>query len=137
MNEQELRALVERMIVELAGQAPTPQVKGSDYRPMEPEGNTESGGCLEDISQVDLRQQYLVKDPRNGPAFLDLKRRTPARLGVGRAGARYKTATMLRMRCDHAAAQDSVFSHVPEGFVQQNGWTPSDRKSTRLNSSHT
>ena len=41
MNEQELRALVERMIVELAGQAPTPQVKGSDYRPMEPEGNTE------------------------------------------------------------------------------------------------
>lgn len=125
MNEQELRALVERMIVELAGQAPTPQVKGSDYRPMEPEGNTESGGCLEDISQVDLRQQYLVKDPRNGPAFLDLKRRTPARLGVGRAGARYKTATMLRMRCDHAAAQDSVFSHVPEEFVQQNGWTPS------------
>ena len=38
MNEQELRALVERMIVELAGQAPTPQVKGADYHPMEPEG---------------------------------------------------------------------------------------------------
>ena len=123
MNEQELRALVERMIVELAGQAPTPQVKGADYHPMEPEGAAGGSGCLEDIAQVDLRQQYLVKEPRNASAFLDLKRRTPARLGVGRAGARYRTATMLRMRCDHAAAQDSVFSHVAEEFVKKNGWT--------------
>ena len=122
MNEQELRAMVERMIVELAGQAPTPQVKGSDYHPMEPEGNTASGACLEDIAQIDLRSQYLVRDPKNGPAFLDLKRKTPARLGVGRAGARYKTLTMLRMRCDHAAAQDSVFSHVDESFVEKNGY---------------
>ena len=37
MNEKEVRALVERMIVELAGQAPTPQVKGADYHPMERE----------------------------------------------------------------------------------------------------
>ena len=28
MNERELRAMVERMVAELAGQAPTPQVKG-------------------------------------------------------------------------------------------------------------
>ena len=111
MNEKEVRALVERMIVELAGQAPTPQVKGADYHPMERE-STAGDGCLDDISEIDLRRQYLVKDPRNGPAFLDLKRKTPARLGVGRAGARYKTITMLRMRADHAAAQDSVFSHV-------------------------
>ncbi len=120
MNEKELRALVERMVAELAGQAPTPQVKGSDYHPMEPEGA--SPGCLEDIAEVDLRQQYLVENPRNGAAFLDLKRKTPARLGVGRAGARYKTATMLRMRADHAAAQDSVFSHVDEGFIDRNGY---------------
>ena len=121
MNEKEVRALVERMIVELAGQAPTPQVKGADYHPMERE-STAGDGCLDDISEIDLRRQYLVKDPRNGPAFLDLKRKTPARLGVGRAGARYKTITMLRMRADHAAAQDSVFSHVDEAFVDQNGW---------------
>ena len=120
MNERELRAMVERMVAELAGQAPTPQVKGSDYRPMEPEGTT--NGCLDDISEIDLRQQYLVENPRNGPAFLDLKRKTPARLGVGRAGARYKTITMLRVRADHAAAQDSVFSHVDEAFVDRNGY---------------
>ena len=41
---------------------------------------------------------------------------------MGRAGARYKTQTMLRMRCDHAAAQDSVFSHVSEDFIQRGGY---------------
>ena len=57
MNEQELRAMVERMIVELAGQAPTPQVKGSDYHPMEPEGNTASGACQ--IGRASCRERVL------------------------------------------------------------------------------
>ena len=120
MTEKELRALVERMVAELAGQAPTPQVKAADYHPMQPEGV--DPGCLDDITEIDLRRQYLVPNPRNGAAFQDLKFKTPARIGVYRAGARYKTITMLRMRADHAAAQDSVFSHVDEEFVKQQGW---------------
>ena len=31
---------------------------------------------------------------------------------------------MLRMRADHAAAQDSVFSHVDDAFVEKNGFVP-------------
>ena len=62
-------------------------------------------------------------DPKTGPAFLVLKAKTPARIGFGRAGARYKTETMLRMRADHAAAQDSVFSHVDETWAKNQGWT--------------
>ena len=128
MNDMELRALVERMVAELAGQAPTPQVKSADYRPMEGEahtrGMTEGGEGLPDITAIDLLEQYLVEHPQNKQAFLDLKRKTPARLGMGRAGARYKTITQLRMRADHAAAQDSVFSLVDEAFVQKMGYTP-------------
>ena len=130
MNETELRALIERMIADLAGQAPTPQVKSADYHPMEPEGNTRPGqgsdpaAALPNITAVDIRKQYLVEHPRNGPAFLALKARTPARIGLGRAGARYKTATMLRFRADHAAAQDSVFSLVSEDFVARNHFVP-------------
>lgn len=120
MNELELQALVERMVVELSGQAPTPQVKGADYKPVE---HIHSGESLPDISQVNLREQYLVDQPQNGPAFLHLKSKTPARIGVGRVGARYKTQTMLRVRADHAAAQDSVFSHVSDGFVSQHKLT--------------
>jgi len=119
VNELELRALVERMVKELAGERPTPQVKGADYRPME---HTQAGGGqLPDITEVDIRRQYLVKEPENGPALLDLKARTPARIGLGRAGTRYRTETMLRMRADHAAAQDSVFSMVREGFAAELG----------------
>ena len=129
MNETELRALIERMIADLAGQAPTPQVKGADYHPMEPEGNTRPGqgsdpAALPDITAADIRKQYLVEHPRNGPAFLALKARTPARIGLGRAGGRYRTATMLRFRADHAAAQDSVFSLVSEDFVARNHFVP-------------
>ena len=121
MNELELRALVERMVADLMGQAPTPQVKAADYKPLDRGQESGSGGeMLPDITEVDLRRQYLMPNPQNGPAFLDLKLKTPARLGLSRAGARYKTETMLRMRADHAAAQDSVFSHVDEAFVKRN-----------------
>ena len=120
MNETELRALVERMVADLMGQAPTPQVKAADYKPLEDAPAAGTGESLPDITEVDLRKLYLVEHPQNGPAFLDLKAKTPARLGFGRAGARYKTETMLRMRADHAAAQDSVFSLVDEDFVQRN-----------------
>ena len=121
MNELELRALVERMVADLMGQAPTPQVKAADYKPLERGQESGSGGeMLPDITEVDLRRQYLMPNPQNGPAFLDLKLKTPARLGLSRAGARYKAETILRMRADHAAAQDSVFSHVDEAFVKRN-----------------
>ncbi|WP_231891382.1 ethanolamine ammonia-lyase subunit EutC [Paenibacillus swuensis] len=42
----------------------------------------------------------------------DLQRSTPARIGVGRAGTRPLTHTMLKMRLDHAAAIDSVYGRV-------------------------
>ena len=115
MNEQELRTLVENMVRELAGKE-----KKAVVTPPAPSAQ----GCLDDITAVDLRKEYLVPHPRNGEAFLDLKRKTPARLGLGRAGARYRTSSLLRFRADHAAAQDSVFSHVPQAFAKQNGFVP-------------
>ena len=115
MNEQELRTLVENMVRELAGKE-----KKAVVTPPAPSAQ----GCLDDITAVDLRKEYLVPHPRNGEAFMDLKKRTPARLGLGRAGARYRTASLLRFRADHAAAQDSVFSHVPQAFAKENGFVP-------------
>ena len=123
MNEQELRSLVEHMVLELAGQ-PAGVGKTAPAASTAPAADVDPAGCLEDITETDLRRQYLVEHPKNGDAFRDLKLRTPARLGLGRAGARYKTVSMLRMRADHAAAQDSVFSHVDDGFVEKHGFVP-------------
>jgi ethanolamine ammonia-lyase small subunit len=46
---------------------------------------------------------------------------TPARIGVGRAGTRYQTSTLLRFRADHAAAKDAVLSEVDPKVVEKLG----------------
>lgn len=58
------------------------------------------------------------KDIQDPQALEALGRATPARIGIGRAGARCPTAAALRFLVDHAAASDAVFSEVPEGAVR-------------------
>lgn len=112
MNKDELRALVAQMLEQ---QLRPEDVETQPHSPLENEAE------VEDIAAIDLRKQYLVENSVDSGAFLALKAKTPARLGTGRAGTRYRTATMLRFRADHAAAQDSVFSDVPERFWKENG----------------
>jgi len=125
MNREELRALVAQTLREAGRELPPPAARepsgryGETHAPVRP-GAPEAG----DLTRVDIRRQYLVENPANREGFLELKARTPARVGLGRAGARYKTETMLRFRADHAAAQDSVFSDLPEGFAKENGLIP-------------
>ena len=123
MNKQDLTAMVAEILGSL-GQAP--MVKAGDYRPADPgpEKQTPSfqdGDFVPDVTALDLRKLYLVENPENGEKYRKMKEKTPARLGSGRAGPRYKTLTMLRFRADHAAAQDAVFSQVPEDFAEKNG----------------
>ena len=103
-----------------------PMVKGSDYRPANPgpqpeRTNYHDGEFVPDVTKLDLRQLYLVEGAKDAEKYKKLKQKTPARLGSGKAGARYKTLTMLRFRADHAAAQDAVFSQVSEDFAKENG----------------
>ena len=124
MNKQELTALVAEILGTME-----PQVKGSDYKPTTPgpqpiDTHYHDGDFVEDVTKLDLRKLYLVEDPQQEQAYRKLKERTPARVGSGRAGPRYKTLTMLRFRADHAAAQDAVFSQVAENFAQDNGLLP-------------
>ena len=131
MNKQELT----QMISEILSQMHTnePQVKGSDYKPANPgpqpaETDFHSGDFVPDITNLDLRKLYLTENPVDGEKFQKMKQKTPARLGMGKAGPRYKTLTMLRFRADHAAAQDAVFSQVPEDFAAQNKLIPLQTK---------
>ena len=115
------------MIADILGSLKVePMVKGSDYKPTDPGPQPEKnayhdGDFVPDVTKLDLRQLYLVEDAADAKKFQKMKEKTPARLGSGRAGARYKTLTMLRFRADHAAAQDAVFSQVSEDFAQKNG----------------
>ena len=119
MNKEELTALV----AEILGQM-EPQVKASEYKATRPGPDKDyppahPGEFVPDVTQIDLRKLYLTEAPASGTAFAKMKEKTPARIGMGRCGARYKTLTMLRFRADHAAAQDAVFSEVDTDFAKK------------------
>ena len=107
MDKQELKQMVAQLLREMDQTDSSVRTDHTDP-------------CLPDITKEDQRQTYLVENPENGEAYLRLKKKTPARLGLGRAGARYRTRSMLRFRADHAAAQDSVFSLVDPSFYEKN-----------------
>jgi ethanolamine ammonia-lyase small subunit len=52
--------------------------------------------------------------------FDTIRKSTPARLGVGRAGSRYTTAAMLSLRADHARAVDAVMTEVARDWPRRN-----------------
>lgn len=81
-------------------------------------------GFIDDITEVDIQEQFLVPNAVNEEAYRKIKKFTPARLGLWRAGTRYKTQSVLRFRADHAAAQDAVFSYVSPDFVEEMGFIP-------------
>ena len=127
MNKQELTAMVAEILQGM--HIEQPMVKGSEYKPAaaEPEKKDmgyRDGDFVPDVTQLDLRKLYLTENPAEPEKFRKMKEKTPARLGSGKAGARYKTLTMLRFRADHAAAQDAVFSEMDADFAKENDLLP-------------
>lgn len=136
MNETDIRAMVEHLVEEMIHKdVETSKVQfSSDLQNInnlkladsikitDAMKNTaiDTTGCIDDITEIDLKKLFLVDEAKDKAAYLDMKAKTPARLGIGKAGARYKTLTMLRVRADHAAAQDAVFSDVSEEFIKKN-----------------
>ena len=130
MNKEELSAMIAEI---LAGMGKEPMVKGSDYKPTKPgpqpkEELFREGDFVPDVTKLNLRELYLVENPADGEKFRKMKMKTPARLGSGRAGPRYKTLTMLRFRADHAAAQDAVWSELEADFAKEHDMLPAKTK---------
>ena len=60
-------------------------------------------------------------EPGANSDFDTMRKSTPARLGLGRAGPRYTTAAMLSLRADHARAVDAVMTEVARDWPRRNG----------------
>ena len=128
MTKQELTNMVAEILSQMHGET-QPKVKGSDYKTVlyqtdENGKQYHDGDFVPDVTQLDLRQLYLVEDAADAEKFKKMKEKTPARLGSGKAGPRYKTLTMLRFRADHAAAQDAVFSELDADFAKEHDLLP-------------
>ena len=118
VTEQELKTAVEAILREMGGWRPEPKAADGGPGPAATRGGEE--GILPDILSIDLQSVINVPRPHNLEALKALKRRTPARLGVWRAGPRCLTETLLRFRADHAVAMDAVFTDVTEDWLRAN-----------------
>lgn len=76
--------------------------------------------ACKDIASPECKALPLIKaeDP---DALLRMKSRTTARIGVGKAGPRLNTQTMLTLRADHAKARDAVFVDVDQKQMEALG----------------
>lgn len=59
------------------------------------------------------------KDAQKEEYLEGMRKTTPARIAVGRAGSRPKTNTWLLFRYDHAAAVDAVYGEVPKEILER------------------
>ena len=62
-----------------------------------------------------------LNDPADPEALDRIVSRSPSRLGVGRAGPRPTTETLLRFREDHGLARDAVTSRVNDALIEELG----------------
>ena len=65
--------------------------------------------------------EVKVDNPCNMAALEAMRKTTPARILMGRCGARQKTHSFLHYQADHAAAVDAVFMDVSEECLSENG----------------
>jgi len=120
MDEKALRSIIEQVLTEMKADGMTSAAApaaGCDQCA----ASTVEEGCIPDLTEVDIRKQYLVENPEHGEEFLELKMNAPCRLGIGKAGARYKTDPQLEFRAAHSAAQDAVFTDVDPELVDKLG----------------
>ncbi|MDR1709483.1 MAG: ethanolamine ammonia-lyase subunit EutC [Candidatus Accumulibacter sp.] len=115
LTEHEVQRVTEAVLAALGG-------RFSDAAPGDGgNGRAESPGgeCLPDIAALDLAEKIYVPNPQNPGGMGAMKKSTPARIGVWRAGPRYLTETLLRFRADHALAMDAVFNEIPKQWLEE------------------
>lgn len=108
MNQELISAIVEEVIKQLI----------STGRVVLP--STEDPAC-QDIAATERKAKPLLEDPADPDALERMIGRTTARIGVGKAGPRLKTQTMLALRADHAQARDAVMKDVDPKILEEAG----------------
>lgn len=123
MDKNEIKTMIVSILEEMTNtKTANPVLTANETTEEQPYATVQSqveDGMIDDITEVDIRKQFLVPDPVDREGYLKMKAKTPARLGLWRSGPRYKTQSMLRFRADHAAAQDAVFSYVSDDLIKE------------------
>lgn len=120
MDQSLMEQIVDQVISRMETASPPVKQDGPPGARQAP-GPAAAGAGLTDITSAEQKTLPLLKSPEDHDALLRMKGRTPARIGVGRAGPRLNTKTLLTLRADHAAARDAVFLDVDEALMESLG----------------
>lgn len=127
---EQVRAIVTEVLAELSRQAPAaaaPPVQPASPQATLGRAATANGASvgtdidLPEPTRSEVRRRIGVVDPANPTGLENLVASTTARIGVGRAGPRPRTSSLLLFRADHAVTQDAIFGEVPATLLDQFG----------------
>lgn len=88
-------------------------------QPVQPSGELRID--LPDPTEAQRRVQPGVDRPVNPQALEAMIASTTARIGVGRAGPRYRTTAQLLLQADHAVTQDALMRNVDQKLLDEFG----------------
>ncbi|HVN56016.1 MAG TPA: ethanolamine ammonia-lyase subunit EutC [Anaerolineaceae bacterium] len=147
MDEARINAIVEAVVRELmaaraqAAPPPAPPVHDTSWTAfaasipapaptgaIPPAPTTRSDGksaglCIDlpDPTTPEQRNRPGVSQPKDRDALEALIASTTARIGVGRAGPRYRTSSLLLFQADHAVTQDALMRDVDQALLDELG----------------
>ena len=140
MDDAQLNAIVEAVVKELlaakaasapepasgaapaaAAPAPAHTTLAAAPKSAAPPKAAELSIDLPDPTLPASRYQPRVKNPRDPEALKALMASTTARIGVGRSGPRYSTASLLLFQADHAVTQDALYRDVDQKLLDDLG----------------
>ena len=135
MDDAKLAAIVDAIVRELqaTGAVKTPDAGNGSSAvsstlsapsavPAKPRTATSTANLsidLPDPTLPEFRYKPRVKNPKDANGVKALVESTTARIGVGRAGPRYSTASLLLFQGDHAVTQDALYRDVDQKLLDQ------------------
>jgi ethanolamine ammonia-lyase small subunit len=118
----DIEGIVQAVLAELrrepAAKGVTPTDGAVVHTPVEEGGFTIDRG---DPTTPEERHRIGVANPYDAEGLVNLCSTTTARLGVGRAGSRPRTGTLLTFLADHGVTQDAIYGTVDEAVKEQFG----------------
>jgi len=136
MDDAKLAAIVDAIVRELQASGAV-KTNGSDSAasvsvssslsapsavPLKPRAESPVSNLQIDLPDPTLhehRYRARVKNPKDTNGLRALMDSTTARIGVGRAGPRYSTASLLLFQGDHAVTQDALYRDVDQKLLDQ------------------
>jgi len=131
MDDAKLNAIVEAIVRELkasgAVQPSAPTAASASWTPSTPQtfpARPSASGAsliidLPDPTTPEARLTPRVTNAKDSNGVRALMASTSARIGVGRAGPRYRTASLLLFQGDHAVTQDALYRDVDQRLLDE------------------